>query len=238
MDLAKKLKHVSASVWDMDGCVYPYDKGFPQTCNETAVHALFHIIDKPLPDNMDEWAAKAKASFMKTGSPVKDFSVDHDIDFDQIDGVYHQLLNVEMLVPEPDFAFHMASAIDGGHKTHLATHSHEFFTTRALEVLGLSSVFQMQANVFTLNQHGFEHRKAASPKMILDAVKRLEADPARTIFVEDTIENFVPVKDTAPEITTVLVARNGMPVTKPTEIDLIVPSATHLAKALPRLALV
>jgi phosphoglycolate phosphatase-like HAD superfamily hydrolase len=218
----------------MDGCVYPYPDDFPNHCNETAVAALFHIMDEPLPKDIKPWAARAKKSFQETGSPVKHFSEEFKIDFDQMDGVYHQLLNVDTLIPENDFAPVMLQAVEAGHKTHLATHSHEFFTTRALEVLGLSNVFQMQNNVFTLNQFGFNKRKCSSPQMIIDSLDCMEVAPEEAIFVEDTDKNFVPVKDHNPRITTILVARRGLPEQLPTHIDFAVSSATSIAQALPK----
>lgn len=233
MDLRKKLKHVAGSVWDMDGCVYPYPDNYGHHCNETAAIALFHIMGEALPDDFSEFTQQAKQSFLDTGNPIKHFSEKYKIDFQHFDGIYHQLLKVEEIIPEFEFSGVLRHVVGNGHRTHLATHSHEFFTSRALEVLGLSQIFQMNSNVITPTQYAFEHRKDNSPIMILNAFDTLGIDSSEGVFVEDTPQNFIPLKDGDHRVTTILICRGDLPDKKPSHVDFIVQNASTVIRALP-----
>ena len=216
----------------MDGCIYRYPETFPNLANETATLALFKCLGEEVPTNsFNEFVRQAKTSFIETGSPVTHFAEKYKIQQELLEAVRHKLLPVTSIVPIGRLPRAFRQATMGGHKSHLATHSHINFTSRAIPHLNLSDTFRVNHNVITLDQYGHEYSKCKSPRLIIDSAENMGVALEDIAFVEDTAKNFEFIKDHDSRVRTVLISW-GRDVQKTSKVDHIFRDPLEVARAI------
>lgn len=215
------LRHIDTIILDMDGSLYSYETSNAAGVSVAALcdEAMLHTASSRFPEVEKEMIlALAKASYFKHGDCYTAFTkaaqswtshahLTAEEIRDRLLSPYHATLFAQLDQTLPEVFTQAAQAAPGlaalkECTTHaVLTHScRDSFALPFLRRAGLASHIRDE-NVWGMREMEFNN-KGHSPKAIEAMIEKLGADPARTAFLEDSLQNLWVAATRFPAMTT------------------------------------
>lgn len=233
-------------IFDCDGVLYSWNLfGGIEKAKDFCAQAQVEALSRLLPVlSAEEIAAITRRSYEETGDGLRYFvdiaeknNMDRAEFREQADMLYHQVKLKHarerapgLLAPCSESSRHLLAL---GNRVQFGILSHscrDHWVKPLLEGKGISRCFRPD-NIFGYREFGW-NEKSVSAKglgMIMDA---MGADPSRVVFVEDTMANLRPVKESYKEVVTVHLSDWQAPSPQDDYIDLCFASNLEFLRAL------
>lgn len=240
------LGHIDTVIHDFDGVHYPYRTSaegldFFQICDETLADVALKLFPTISRESLLDLA---KAGYFEHGDCYTAFTlaargwtgfegIPPEEIRDALFSPYHNALfaRTERDLPQVfDYAARAKPWFEAlnGHVRHaiLSHGCRETFINPFLAQANITSHFH---TVFGMAEIEF-HNKGRSPRPLEIVLETLDANPARTAFLEDSLQNLRIAKEHYPALTTVHIHHGTPPDSKPEWVDLEERDVSHLLK--------
>lgn len=225
-------------IFDNDGVFYSWNVyGGMSGAKEFCAGIKAEVIPQFLPILSAEQARKlGKRSYRETGDGLRYFvnmaaqrGYDLETFREDIHTAYHQLQLHRVQTHYP--AILAACSETVRHFNALSNHARfgvlsqgcrDNWINPLLEKKNILSYFD-QDHIFGFKEFGW-NEKSANTKGLEIIMQKMNADPSRVVFVEDTKKNLIKVKDTFPEVLTVHIEDWEKALPEDHYIDVVVPS--------------
>lgn len=233
----KTIPQIDTFIFDLDGTFYPFTLSinginFFRICDETLTEVAYTAFPN-IPIQRKELLKLAQIGYIRFSNCYSIFThaarewpgferTSPENIRDALFSPYHAALFEHMKSKLPQAFEHAARARShfealNGHVRH-AILTHSCRTAFAIPYLREAAIRTHFDAVFGMAEFNF-HNKGASVIPLGRILKHLDADPARTAFVEDSLRNLWVAKTALPEITTIYI-HHGIPLTpKPPWVD-------------------